>query len=315
MTPADHGAPLGPGAEFDLIRALVQRWGPRAVGIGDDAAVLDLPRGERLVVSTDAAIEHVHFRREWISVPEIGYRAVAAALSDLAAMAATPIGVMISLVVADPAAADLLQLADGIGEAVHDAGTVVRGGNVARGPELGITTTVLGSAYAPLARGGARAGDVLAVTGALGGPAAALRAFRAGAAPDEATRSRFARPRPRLAEARWLAARGAVACIDISDGLAGDAGHLAAASAAGLEVEVERVPVFPGATADDALAGGEEYELLVASPASIDAAAFAARFGIPLTVIGRFTAPGSGVRFTRAGTRVAAPGAYDHFSA
>jgi thiamine-monophosphate kinase len=311
---ADFGTPLGPGAEFDLIRALIGRWGPLAVGIGDDAAVVDLPRGERLVVSTDAAVEHVHFRREWLSVPEIGYRAVAAALSDLAAMAATPRGVLISLVVADPAASELAQLADGIGEAVRDAGTVVRGGNVARGHELGITTTVLGSVYAPLTRSGARPGDVLAVTGALGGPAAALRALRSGTAPAEPVRSRFVRPRPRLAEARWLAARGAVACVDLSDGLAGDASHLAAASAVGLEVEVERVPVFAGASGDDALAGGEEYELLIASRAPIDDAAFAERFGIPLTVIGRVTERDSGIRFTRAGRRVAAPRAYDHFS-
>src|SRR5437667_11194522 len=91
------GVALGPGDEFDLIRALKEAWGPLAPNIGDDAAVLRPPSGEQLVVSTDAALEDVHFRRAWLSLQEIGYRAVTAALSDLAAMAAAPLGVLISL--------------------------------------------------------------------------------------------------------------------------------------------------------------------------------------------------------------------------
>jgi thiamine-monophosphate kinase len=281
---------MGSGAEFDLIRLMRERWGKLASGIGDDAAILMPPRGDRVVVTTDSSVEHVHFRREWLSMSEIGYRAVTAALSDIAAMAAEPRGVLIALSLSPEAR-------ERIGEI------------------LAITTTVVGSAHAPLGRGGARPGDVLYVTGALGGPAAAVRAFQAGHTPSNELCARFARPSARIAEARWLAARGAVAAIDVSDGLAADAGHLAAASGCGIEIRAERLPVLPGAEEADAIGGGEEYELLVASRALINEHDFAARFGIPLTPIGRVTEGPADVRVTRAGKRVETPTGYDHFAA
>ena len=154
---------LGPGTEFDLIRQMRERWGALAVDIGDDASVVRVPRGEQMVVSTDAAIEDVHFRREWLSLREIGYRAVTAALSDLAAMAASPKGVLVSLELSPDSVDGLLDLADGIGDAVNAASTVVLGGNLVRGDVLAITTTVVGSAYTPLTRAGARPGDLLYV--------------------------------------------------------------------------------------------------------------------------------------------------------
>jgi thiamine-monophosphate kinase len=110
--------PLGSGAEFDAIRRMVERWGDRASGIGDDAAVLTMPRGDAVVVSVDSAIEGVHFRAEWLSPAEIGYRAVAAALSDLAAMAASPRGVLIALGLPSSWRDRLDDLAEGIGDAV-----------------------------------------------------------------------------------------------------------------------------------------------------------------------------------------------------
>jgi thiamine-monophosphate kinase len=307
---------MGPGAEFDLIRQLRERWGVLAPSLGDDAAVLQIPRGELLVASTDVALEDVHFRREWLSFQEIGYRAVTAALSDLAAMAASPRGVLVSIQLSAEAREHVLDLADGIADAVRAVNTLILGGNVARGDSLGITTTALGSAFTPLTRTGARPGDLLYVTGRLGGPNAALRALHAKPklpVPD-AVRSRFARPSARIAEARWLAARGAIAAIDISDGLANDARHLAAANVASLEIQVERIPVMSGATEEDALGGGEEYELLVVSRTPLPDAEFAERFGVPLTAIGRVTEGGSEVEFSRAGTRIAAPGGWDHFS-
>jgi len=300
--------------EFDLIRQMRERWGPLAADIGDDAAVLRVPRGEQMVVSTDAAIENVHFRREWLSLSEIGYRAVTAALSDLAAMAASPKGVLVSLELSPETLDRLLELADGIGDAVKAAGTVVLGGNLGRGDTLAITTTVIGSAYTPLRRAGARPGDLLYLTGSLGGPKAALTALLAKKTLAPALRARFAHPASRIAEARWLAARGAIAAIDISDGLAGDAGHLAAASDVALDIQAERVPVFTGASADDALGGGEEYELLLASRVPLPESEFASQFRIPLTAIGRVVEGPQGVRFTRDGKRVAAPAGYDHFS-
>lgn len=305
---------MGAGPEFDLIRQMRDRWGALAADIGDDAAVLSPPRGEQMVLSTDSALESVHFRRGWLSPRDIGYRAVTAALSDLAAMAASPIGVLVALQLPRNARGDVLDLADGIGDAVRSAGTRVLGGNLSTGDLLGITTTVAGSAFRPLRRSGARPGDLLYVTGRLGGPAAALAAFAAGAEPEAAVRQRFARPAARVGEARWLAARGVVAAIDISDGLAADAGHVGAASGVALEISVERVPVFPGATRTDALSGGEEYELLVAARAALPAEEFSARFSVGLTPIGRVLEGPAQVQLLENGERVATPPGYDHFS-
>lgn len=305
---------MGPGREFDLIRSLRDHWSDLAPQIGDDAAVVRIPRGEQVVATTDVALEDVHFKRAWLTLREIGFRAVTAALSDVAAMAAAPAGVLVSLELSADAEEGLLEIADGIADAVREAGTTILGGNLARSGVLGITTTALGSAMTPLTRSGARPGDLVYVTGTLGGPGAALRAFRAGQEPGAALRARFAHPSARISEARWLAAHGAIAGIDISDGLSSDAMHLAAANAVSIEIQVERIPAIAGASEDDALAGGEEYELLVASRAPLPDQAFASRFGIPLTAIGRVTEGPPDVAFSRAGRRVAAPSGYDHFS-
>ena len=308
---------LGRGVEFDLIRAMTERWGALAVGIGDDAALLTIPRGDQAVLSTDTALEHVHFHRDWLSLREIAYRAVTAALSDLAAMAATPLGILLALQwPARGSRDDLLLVADGVADAVRAAGGTTRifGGNIARADVLGITTTVVGSVHDPLTRAGARPGDLLYVTGRLGAPAAVVRALGKNLKPVPELRERFAAPRARIAEARWLAHRGAVAGIDLSDGLSSDAAHLAAASGVALEIAVERVPVFPGVLEDDALTGGEEYELLLASRAPLPADEFERRFALPLTLVGRALEGGTEVRFHRHGERVAVPSGYDHFS-
>jgi thiamine-monophosphate kinase len=303
---------LGPGGEFDAIRMLLAQWGERAVGIGDDAAILDVPRGERLVVSVDSAVENKHFRREWLTAREIGYRAVTSALSDLAAMAATPLGVLIALAVPSSWRDRLPELGDGIAEAVTIADTVIRGGNISTATELSLTTTVLGSAFRPLARSTARAGDLVYVTGVLGAPHAALRLLEQGNPPGE-WRERLVHPAARLHEARWLALHGASAAIDISDGLVGDLRHVAAASSVGISIDAARVPRASGVTVEDALAGGEEYELIVTTPVAFDAAAFEQRFGLPLTEIGAVSAmrPGE-VRVI--GARVAHTSGHDHFS-
>lgn len=306
--------PMSSGAEFDIIRKLQERWGALAVGLGDDAAVITPPRGDDVLASTDASVEGVHFRRGWLTPREIGYRAVTAALSDLAAMAAQPIGVLISLTLPQDEA-NLDELADGIGDAVRSAGTVIRGGNISRSQQLSITTTVLGSAMTPLRRDAARPGHHVYVTGSLGGPAAALRALLEGGTPSPSHRERFARPVARLAEARWLASRGAAAAIDISDGLLGDLGHLAAASGVSLEIALETVPRLANVTDEDVL-GGEEYELLVSAATPLPAQEFAQRFGIPFTRIGEVKKGRAGVRATGGGAEriVTLPG-YDHFSA
>lgn len=311
--PSTKHTALGAGAEFALIDKMRKRWGALANGIGDDAAMLQVPRGEQLVASTDSALEGVHFKRAWITPREIGYRAVTAALSDLAAMGAAPLGVLVSLQLSKAALKSINGIADGIGDAVKAAGTGIVGGNLSRGDVLGVTTTVLGHAYAPLKRSGARPGDILYVTGKLGGPAAALRAFKSGKKPGREAGARFAHPMARIAEARWLATRGAVACIDVSDGLIADAGHLAAASAAAIDIDAERIPLVKGATLTDALSGGDEYELLVAMRAPIAEGEFTSRFGVTITPVGRFVEGPPSVRSGHA-KRVAARRGHDHFS-
>jgi Thiamine monophosphate kinase len=162
------------------------------------------------------------------------------------------------------------------------------GGNVTRSTELTLTVTVLGSAGRPLSRAGARVGDLLYVTGRLGGPGAALAALLQGHEPERRARERFVAPTARIAEGEWLAAHGATALIDISDGLLADAGHLANASDVSLSLDVDAVPRFDGCDSRAALSSGEEYELLVSvrSNASIDTLAFEGAFGIPLTRVG-----------------------------
>jgi thiamine-monophosphate kinase len=306
---------LGSGAEFDAIRAMLHEWGPRASGIGDDAAVLDVPAGQRLVVSTDASFEGVHFRREWLSAQEIGARAVSAALSDLAAMAAEPLGLLLALGVPEDWQDELDEIARGVGRAAGNADCPIVGGNVTRARELSLTITVLGAAQHPLRRGNARVDDVIFVTGRLGGPGAALRALQSGRVPDAGHMARFASPHARLREARWLADAGARAAIDISDGLGADLTHLARASDVTIELAVDRVPCVEGVPPEEALTSGEEYELIVAFPASgtADAAAFETRFGIPLTRIG-VVRPESGEPVRAVGARVDPARGHDHLS-
>jgi thiamine-monophosphate kinase len=303
---------LGAGAEFDAIRRMIDRWGPRAQGIGDDAAIVHLPRGDALVTSVDTAVEGHHFKAEWLTPREISYRAVAAALSDLAAMAASPLGVLVALTVPERWRGHLMALADGIGDAVDAAGTTIRGGNMSDGPELSITTTVFGTAFAPLCRSGASVGDSIYVTGRLGAPATALRLLSKGTVPGK-YRERFAHPMPRIVEALWLADRGASAAIDISDGLVADAGHLAAASGVRIELDAALVPRFADVPVEVALASAEEYELVVTAPAALDTAEFEGRFGLPLTRIGSVKQMRGDPVVVHGGLAAHVHG-YDHFS-
>lgn len=306
---------LGEGGEFDAIRVMLREWGTRAIGIGDDAAVLDVPAGDRLVASTDASVEHVHFRREWLSAEEVGARAATAALSDLAAMAATPVGLLLALAVPEDWDGEIAELARGVGSSAERARCPIVGGNVTRAGELSLTISVLGSARAPLRRSGARSGDNVYVTGRLGGPGAALRALNSGHVPDAHHMARFASPQARLAESRWLADAGATSAIDISDGLGADAAHLARASDVTIELDAALIPRVDGVRMDDALASGEEYELIVtfAVGAAPDPREFEAHFGVPLARIGNVVRAGSEpVRVS--GARVDPVRGHDHLS-
>jgi len=264
------------------------------VGIGDDAAVL-AGGADPLVWTVDCAVEGVHFRRDLMSLEDIGYRATMAAASDLAAMGATPVGLLASLVLPPSVRdADLRALVAGQRAACDAIGAAIIGGNLARGGEISVTTTALGSAPAPLCRDGARDGDELALAGPVGLAATGLRLLEArprrrgrageagGAARAQAqTRAlalaieAFRRPLARIDAG--VRARGvARAAIDISDGLAADLGHLARASGvcalleadALLGAELIEAAALAGADPLElALHGGEDYALLVAGPA------------------------------------------------
>lgn len=300
-------AELGAGPEFDLIRRFLRAAPPAGpavlVGPGDDCAVV---AGGPVALSSDMSVEDVHFRRAWLSPREIGYRAATAALSDLAAMAATPVGLLVSLALAPAdAEATAVALMQGVGEAAGAVGGTVLGGDVTRSPgPLVLDVTVVGTVETPVLRGGARPGDELWVTGRLGGAAAAVAAWTAGGEPSAGARAAFARPAARVREARWLAEHARVsAMIDLSDGLAGDAAHLAAAGGVALVLRPAAVPVHPAA-ADAAhgealrlaLSGGEDYELLFTAPPGAVAAIraeFSARFSLELTPVGEVAAAGA----------------------
>jgi thiamine-monophosphate kinase len=309
--------PLGGGAEFDRIRAIAGRLGSRAGVLGEDCALIEI--GETfLALSTDVSVEGVHFRREWLSPEEIGWRAAAAALSDLAAAGAAAVGLLAALTVpaAEPATT-FPALMDGAGNAVESVGGVVLGGDLSRGPLLSLAMTVVGRTAAPAHRHGARPGDGLWVTGALGGARAALLAWQDGRRPADGARVRFAHPEPRLDQGAWLVAQGARAMLDLSDGLAADAGHLAAASGVSIRVDLSRVPADPAALEEAgrsgespgtfAARGGEDYELLVAMPPE-----FTGTGAFALTRIGEVQ-PGNGARFVLDGAELVLSG-YDHFA-
>jgi thiamine-monophosphate kinase len=310
---------LGPGAEFDLLRTIFQRLGAAAGNLGDDCALIEVG-GATLALSIDASLEGVHFRTDWLSFEEIGWRATAAALSDLAAVGATATGVLVTLGLpadVDRARGNAVEIMAGVGAASSAVGARVLGGDLTRSDKYLVDVAVAGTVDRPVTRGGARPGDELWVTGSLGGPGKALRALEAGQPLEPEMRRRFTRPEPRLAAGRRLAALGATAMIDISDGLAADARHLAAASSLTLEIALERIPCWPGVTPEEAVASGEEYELLVALPPTFsgaEASGVTAEAGVAIARIGRCVAGPPEVRVTDRGRAVPAPAGWDHFA-
>jgi thiamine-monophosphate kinase len=313
MNASDAGnIELGPGKEFDLVRTIVDEWGKSAQHIGDDAAIITVPEGEKLVVTTDTSVDGVHFRHEWLNHFEIGYRATAAALSDLAAMGARPLGIVIALTLPEADRLSARALATGIREGASAVLCPIVGGDLSSGKTLSLTVTAFGTVKQPLTRSGAKVGHRVYVTGRLGGPAAAVRAWLAGKEPSERDRARFANPIPRIEPAIGLAQRGASSAIDVSDGLVADLAHIAAASKVRIEIDVERIPHVEGVSAAQAANSGEEYELVVTAPA-IDTEQFSSEFGLELTEIGRVVAGSPGVDLLKAGDKIVAPPGFDHF--
>jgi len=309
--------------EFELlsrIRDRLARPGPRIqLGSGDDAAIV-VPGGAT-ATSVDALLDGVHFRREWSSQAQIGAKALAAALSDLAAMGAEPGEAYVVLGVPTDLDEDgCMELLGGMARVAGETGTTLAGGDVTRAPVLTLAVTVVGHAERAedlVTRSGARPGDALVVTGALGGAAAGLLLLEQLSASDidptpggsisDALLGRQLKPVARLAAGRTLADAGAGAMIDLSDGLGGDARHIASASGVALRIEVAALPIASGvaevaaAAGRDplrlAVSGGEDYELLATLPPDrLDAATAAVekQSGVALTRIGEVAA-GEGV--------------------
>jgi thiamine-monophosphate kinase len=286
------------------------------VGIGDDAAVLDRVDG-KIVVTVDEQVEGTHFRRDLCSLEDVGFRATMAAASDLAAMGATPLAAVCAWVLPHGVTEDeVVAVARGQRAALDElaAGATIVGGNLARGPSLALTTTWIGACDRPVRRDGARPGDGLWVAGDLGLAAAGFAALAAGTAgAPPAALEAWRRPRARIADGLRMAGV-AHACIDVSDGLATDAGHLAEAS--GLRAVLDEVAlrkymhsaIIEVARAlgrdplDLALGGGEDYALVCASDVAIDG----------FTRIGALEA-GEGVVLRGAGGDRPARGGFDHF--
>lgn len=264
---------VGEFGEHALIERIRARL-PKApsfvvVGIGDDAAVLEPERNALEVLTTDCQVEGVHFDLAFVDPADVGHKALAVNLSDLAAMGAAPRVGLLSLVLPPSwPLAHLDRLLDGMVALAERSRLSIIGGNIARSPgPLIVDVTVMGSVHRRrvLTRAGARAGDELYVTGALGGAALGLRTLRGAGTTGGASSGaeRYLRPEPRLRFGVLLGRnRAARACIDLSDGLADGVRQLGDASGLGAVIDVSALPLEPGATLHDALSGGEDYELL-----------------------------------------------------
>ncbi len=322
--------------EFELLARIRERLppaGPRvALGSGDDAAIT-VPGGAT-ATSIDALVDGVHFDRDWASPGQIGRKALAAALSDLAAMGAEPGEAYVAVgIPPDLDEAGCLELIDGIAALSAATGTTLAGGDVTRAPALTLAVTVVGHAPSPerlIRRGGAEAGDALVLSGEIGGAAAGLLLLeqpRLGEAVPATTaarlRARQLDPTPRLGSGRALAAAGARAMIDLSDGLGGDAVHLASASRVQLRIDAGALPLAKGvaevaaAAGRDplelAVSGGEDYELLATLPTerlAEAAIALGQAAETTLTQIGE-AGPGEGVEIRLPGGGTLAPTGFD----
>ncbi|MGH9043632.1 MAG: thiamine-phosphate kinase [Acidimicrobiales bacterium] len=312
--------PRSPTGEDAVIKRIAQRLGTRLgpstsaeVRIGDDSAVLadplqDLP----LLLTADAVVDGVHFDLSLVGIADVGWKALTAAVSDVAAMGGTPWRSLVT--VQAPKGTDLDALYEGVEEASHRWGCPVVGGDLSIAAQLVASVFVLG--HAPrrdgaVLRAGASPGDELFVTGPLGASAAGLRALRSGPQRSLGAQadlvSAYRRPQARLAEGRAAAAAGATAMMDISDGLGLDLSRMAECS--GVGAALTQVPVAHGATLDEALGGGEDFELLIAVPSVTDLPARFSEAGLRRPIaIGTCTDDGG---LTLAGEWLSATG-YSH---
>jgi thiamine-monophosphate kinase len=320
-----------------LIKMLVRRRAPGLLaGIGDDCAVLETRGGASLLATTDLLVEDVHFRRRWAEPADIGAKALAVNVSDIAAMGGTPRWALVGLGCPQGTGTDEIEAFYEGALVVADAhGIVIVGGDTSTSPAGWlVSVTLLGDAVRPVLRSTARPGNVIAVTGTLGQAAAGLAVLERETAPrgvdparlDEVTAAHL-RPRPRVEEGRWLAGAGGVtAMMDLSDGLATDLSRLSAESGVAASIDIDRLPIAEATRivadaldvdpVDWATGGGEDYELLVICERAALArlsVGLAQETGMMLSAVGEITA-GSGTRWLdgRGRTVAVAPG-FEHF--
>lgn len=325
---------LGALGEFGLIETIRRRAADAPGvhrGIGDDAAELELPAGHHLLTSTDLLIEQIHFDFAWATPYDLGRKAVAVNLSDIAAMGGTPRFLYLGLACPGDTPLERLEaFTDGVLDEAAAHRVALVGGDTCRspGPWL-ISVTIEGTVAAgrSIGRGGARPGDLVAVSGTLGDSALALALWQQEADVPAELAARHLRPTPRVALGHALAESGvATAMIDLSDGIAADLGHILEASGVGAELDEARLPLSPAFhtaapqvphAATLPLSGGEDYELLCTLPPArrSEAEGLAAGLGIPLTVIGTVSET-AGLRLRGADGTLKAlpPRGYDHFA-
>jgi len=340
LTSLGNVAQLGEHALLARLLARLPRpSGSILVGPGDDAAVVATARNERLVVTTDAVVEGVHFSRAYSTPADIGHRALAVNLSDLAAMAATPRWALLSLVLpGSMQVADVEELVDGLSALATRHGVSVAGGNITRTDGPLVVDVTAGGEAAPrkwLTRSGARAGDEIYVSGSIGGAAAGLEMLQTGSGPPSlASRAsadciaRHKRPEPRVRLGVAMGrARAARAAMDLSDGLADAVHQVATASRVGVRVDAAALPVDDGArewwksrgvdAATAALVGGDDYELLFAVPAKGMGRLRSVRRQVAdpaLTKIGVFTKDAHERVLLRDGKEDVIPQGFEHFA-
>ena len=317
-------------SEFDLIRHLYEHINvvdgegssTCVIGIGDDGAVLDIPQGRQVVVTTDTLVEGVHFLKT-TQAKSLGHKALAVNLSDLASMGAQPAWFFLALTLPAPDLPWLESFARGMGDLARSAGVMLAGGDTTRGP-LSITITALGLVEHGMAmtRDGARNGDLVVVSGQLGDAAHALEILKTGGVPGPKSRAALESPEPRVQLGRQL--RGlATSCIDISDGLVADLGHILEASVAGAEIHIDLLRCSSGMAGlpegqrrQYQTSGGDDYELCFTIPVNRreELDRIAKECECPLTVIGKINTSLDLV-CTMADGNVFVPteGGYDHF--
>jgi thiamine-monophosphate kinase len=278
---------------------------PLAKGIGDDCAVLRVPRGHELLVTTDFSLEGVHFRREWHSAEVVGHRCLTRGLSDIAAMGGLPTAAFLSLALPSGLPQDWVDgFLRGFSRLARRFRVPLAGGDTAQSPD-GVLADIIVLGSVPrgkaVLRSGARVGDDIYVTGTLGSGLAVLRRLRQGGVHHKTVQQSSVRgyspeerkhfyPTPRIEVGRWLRQRGLPsAMIDISDGLSTELSHIAEESKVGAWIAEAAVPVARGATLDDALHGGDEYELLFTAPPSAHDRIPDRIAGVPVRWIGTIT--------------------------